>query len=92
MARTFTLLRVFSHRVIRFGRPTAPTSIAPEMIDLRGPAERGPLHLDVAEPLKLRVLLDEFLILHDDELDVGQAVLLAELDLTDFGTGGKGRQ
>ena len=32
IARTFTLVRVFSHMVIRFGRPTAATSIAPEMM------------------------------------------------------------
>jgi hypothetical protein len=32
MARTFTLVRVFSHMVIRFGSPTAATSIAPEMM------------------------------------------------------------
>ena len=32
IARTFTLVRVFSHMVIRFGRPTPATSIAPEMI------------------------------------------------------------
>jgi len=30
--RTFTLVRVLSHIVMRFGRPTAPTSIAPEMM------------------------------------------------------------
>ncbi len=32
IARTFTLVRVFSHIVIRFGRPTPATSIAPEMM------------------------------------------------------------
>ncbi len=57
------------------------------VIDLRGPAERRPVHLDVAEPLKLRMLLDQLLVFHDDELDVGQAVLLADLDLVHLGGG-----
>jgi hypothetical protein len=30
------------------------------------------------------VLLDQLLVFHDDELDVGQPVLLADLDLVDF--------
>ena len=59
------------------------------VVDLRRAAECGPLDLDVTEALELRVLLDQLLVLHDDELDVGQAVLLAELDLVDFGAGGK---
>ena len=32
IARTLALVRVFSHMVIRFGRPTPAMSIAPEMM------------------------------------------------------------
>ena len=62
IARTFTLVRVFSHMVIRFGRPTAATSIAPEMmpsLSAAGPPSVAQVDLDVAETLKLRVLLDQ---------------------------------
>src|SRR2546421_11499358 len=36
------------------------------------------------------MLLDQLAVFHDDELDVGQAVLLADLDLVDLGAHGQG--
>src|SRR5437764_985941 len=60
------------------------------VIDLRGPTERGPFDLDVTEALKLGVLLDQLLVFHDDELHVGQAVLLADLQRAHLGARGCG--
>ncbi len=59
------------------------------VIELRRSAQRRPVDLDVAKTLKLCVLLDQLAVFHDDELDVGQAVLLADLDLADFGRDGR---
>src|SRR5262249_48046324 len=45
-----------------------------------GAVERIPRHVDVAEAERPRVLLDEFLILHDVELQVAHGELLGQTD------------